>query len=118
MAPADMARWRVFSIDFLKLAPDTVGFVQMTQVAQRRCEKRARQVRRRIDRDTVPKKTRRSFVVAAHKMGHAKKMDVLLLEGRVEAHRPLNEGDRLGRLSGIDVNGPPYAERGRVVRVE
>lgn len=64
-------------------------------------------LRRNIAADSLGNYTaayrRRGLVVASHQIGSAEEMPIQLLV-RVEANRPFHVGDRLGRLSRIDMH--------------
>lgn len=80
-------------------------------MAKRDGEKGAREVGFRTELDTLTKQVRRCGVVARRQMGRAEKVEIMLLERRIEANGLLDIGNSGKRLPAIDAGKAARAVR-------
>src|SRR5208337_151933 len=85
-------------------APDLTRFLGLAQMAKRDGKEGAREIGLRTKQDALPEQGCRGLVVASDQVSRAKKMDVQVLDRRIEPDRLLDMGDGGERLAAIYVD--------------
>ena len=113
-----MGRRGIDRRDRLELTPHLAGLVEPAEMRERGGQIDARQVGAGIERDALAKHLNRLFHLAREKIAHRLKVQVVLLEGRVEPDGLFDIGQALERLALEEVHEPAHVQRQREVRVE
>ena len=116
--PPDVLGKRVFRVDLHQLAPDLTRFLGLAQMAERDSKEGAREIGLRTEPDALPEQGRRDLVVAGDQVGRAEKMDIEVLDRRIEPDRLLDMGNGGEGVAAIDVDDAAGIVRLGVVRVE
>jgi hypothetical protein len=89
--PADV---RVFRVNFNQFAPDLTRFLGLAQMAKRDGKEGAGEIGFGTKQDALPEQGCSGPVVAGDQVGRAEKMDVQVLDRRIEPDRLLGRASR------------------------
>ena len=105
-------------VNFHQFAPDLTRFLGLAQMAKRDGKEGAGEIGLGTKQDALPEQGCRGLVVAGDQVGRAEKMDVQVLDRRIQPDRLLDMGDGGERLAAVDVDDPARIVRLSVVRIE
>ena len=108
----------IFRVDLHQFPPDLTRFLNLAQMAKRDGEEGAREIGFRTKLDALAEPGCRGRVVAGDQICRAEKMEVMVVERRIEADRLLDIGHGGERLAAIDVDDAARIVRLSVVRTE